>query len=398
MAVLNLLVVAQAFPQPDKASGDLRFFTLLSLLARKHRLLFCALDDFGNMRDCMKDSERLERAGIALGTVDLPHVLKQFRPDVAWFEFYHQAREDYLDLLRRHHPEVRVLVDSVDVHFNRLLAQASLTGKAEDRTAALLMKERELAAYSQAELVVAVSEDDALLLREAMPGMQVVVVPNVHVVPPLSNSAKRMFGELIFVGGFKHAPNVDAMQYFCSEVLPLIVSAHPEVRLKIVGSSPPESIQALAGPHVEVVGYVPETAPYLESAYISVAPLRYGGGMKGKVGEAMSFSLPVVTTSYGAEGFGLEVGQDVLVGDTAQAFAAAVIALLENTELHTRLALNGRKFIEQHYSISAVELKLDSCIQTLLSLPPRKRKVATRLGDTLRGLYDRHIAWRFTQS
>src|SRR5581483_10434832 len=98
------------------------------------------------------------------------------------------------------------------------------------------------------------------------------------------------------------------MIYFTSAILPKIVDAVPDVKLRIVGNAPPEEIVRLASQHVEVVGYVPDTKPYLQKSVISVAPLRFGGGMKGKVGEAMSYGLGVVTTSFGAEGFGLTAG------------------------------------------------------------------------------------------
>lgn len=184
------------------------------------------------------------------------------------------------------------------------------------------------------------------------------------------------------------------MLYFCRDVFPLISSAYPEVRLKIIGSNAPDSIMALADDRIEVLGYVPDIAPLLERAYISVAPLRYGGGMKGKVGEALSFGLPVVTTTFGAEGFGLEVGRDVLVGDTPESFAAHVIALLKDRQMHADLARNGYRFIEQHYSVAAVETMLDRCMNRLIDIPPQPRPWPGRLRDAITSAYERHIGWR----
>lgn len=393
----KLLVIADSFPHPDQASGDLRFFTLLSLLARKHTLLFCALNADGSIQPRNDAGARLEQAGIMLGEVDLPHALKRFMPDIVWFEFYDQVRADYLGLLERYCPRARIVVDSVDVHFNRLETKATLTGKPEDKTAASQMKERELAAYARADMVIAVSEDDRQLIRQSLPDILVEVVPNIHAVPPFPDKTKRRYGELVFVGGFKHDPNVDAMLYFCSEVMPLITAAHPQTKLKIIGSHPPQAIKALANESVEVLGYVPETAPHLESAYISVAPLRYGGGMKGKVGEAMSYGLPVVTTLFGAEGFGLQPGKDLLIGDTAESFAAQVIALLDDADLHDRIAKNGYDFIERHYSVPAVDRMLDSSVQRLAHLPIRKITLTRRLKSGLQNLYTHHVSWRFPQ-
>lgn len=390
-------MISECFPQPDQASGDLRFFTLLSLLARKHKLLFCALNADGTAKPRNDAGVRLEQAGIALGEVDLPNVLRHFKPDIVWIEFYFHVRPDFLGLFRRYCPQARIVVDSVDVHFNRFETKARLTGKPEDESVASQMKKRELAAYASADMVIAVSDDDRQLIRHELPALPVEVVPNIHAMPTFPDPTKRQYGELVFVGGFKHEPNVDAMLYFCSEVMPRIIAARPQTRLKIIGSNAPQAIQALASESVEVLGYVPDTAPHLESAYISVAPLRYGGGMKGKVGEAMSFGLPVVTTTFGAEGFGLQPGKDLLVGDTAENFAAQVIALLDDADLYSRVARSGYEFIECHYSIPAVERMLDSSVQRLANLPSRKIPLIQRLVTPIQNLYARHVAWRLPQ-
>ena len=394
----NFLVIAYSFPQPDEASGDLRFFTLLSLLASKHKVLFCALSANGTTQPRNKTSAQLEQAGITLGEVDLPHVLRHFKPDIVWFEFYHQARSDFLGLLERYCPQAWIVIDSVDVHFNRLETRAKLTGELEDESAAQQIRAQELEAYASANMVIAVSEDDRQLIRQSLPDMWVEVVPNIHAVPPFPDSTKRHYGELVFVGGFRHDPNIDAMLYFCQEILPRITIAHPQTRLKILGSNAPEAIQALASEHVDVLGYVPITAPHLQSAYISVAPLRYGGGMKGKVGEAMSYGLPVVTTSFGAEGFGLQPGEDLLIGDNAESFAAQVIALLDDPDLHDRIGRHGYDFIKQHYSVPAIEQLLDSAMLRLVRLPAREIPLRRKLMLGMKGWYARNIAWRFTQS
>lgn len=395
--VHNILVISDSFPKPDRASGDLRFYTLLTLLAHKHQILFCALNADGTVQMRDEAGAKLEGAGITLGNVNLVHVLKHFKPNIVWFEFYHQARTDYLAHLERYCPKAKILVDSVDVHFNRFEARARVTGKPEDVAVALQTRAREVAAYAHADMVLAVSEDDKQLIRQELPSLLVEVVPNIHVVPIFPDPTRRRYGELVFVGSFGHDPNVDAMLYFCSEVMPIICAKNPQTRLKIIGSNPTPEIISLANEHVEVLGYVPETAPFLETAYISVAPLRYGGGMKGKVGEAMSYGLPVVTTSFGAEGFGLQPEVDLLIGDTAESFAAQVGALLDDAGLHSRVAQSGYDFIERHYSVPAVEQMLDSCLDKLAKLPTRHTSMAHRLIGPFKNLYTRHIEWRLPQ-
>lgn len=396
---LSFLIVSDTFPQPDKNSGDLRFYNLLTLLAKKHKVVFCALESNGNIQlsSNNKYANLLIAAGISLGEVSLSHMLKNKKPDVIWFEFYYHIRDDYLRLIKRYCPGTLIVVDSVDVHYNRLETKAKLTGKPEDKLAAENMKLCELEAYSHADMIIAVSENDKDLLRHELPDTPIEVLPNVHAIPPFPDIEKRRYGELIFVGGFKHDPNIDAMLYFCRKVLPIIVSKYPEVRLKIIGSHVPETIIALQNDHVEVLGYVPETAPYLESAYISVAPLRYGGGMKGKVGEAMSYGLPVVTSSFGAEGFGVQPGKELLIGDTPESFAAHVISLLHDKDLHHRIAKSGYKFIRRHYSVQSVSQNMNETINRLTHLPARKTSIISRLMMQTRSAYNRSIGWRISK-
>ena len=176
--------------------------------------------------------------------------------------------------------------------------------------------------------------------------------------------------------------------------MPLITAACPEARLKIIGSNPPQEIHALANAHIEVLGYVPETAPHLESAYISIAPLRYGGGMKGKVGEAMSYGLPVVTTSFGAEGFGLQPGRDLLIGDSVESFAAQVITLLTDAGLYARIARDGYDFITRNYSVPAVAPLFNSSMKNLSHMHPRKIPLTQRISISAKDLFSRRFAWR----
>lgn len=390
---MRLLVLSSDFPRPDKASGDLRLYTILQLLAGKHDVVYCAIDNNGLEKKPDEDDVLLSAIGIKPGSGNLFETLRVFQPELVWFEFYYLALS-FGSLVRRQLPRALQVVDSVDVHFNRLAARARLTGSKPDQDRAAAVRGQELAAYASADLVLAVSEDDKRILLEALPALAVDVVPNIHRIPPFPDFGKRRFGELIFIGNFGHEPNVDAVKYFCKDVLPLITARRPEVVLKIIGSNSTPDIAALAGQHVEVLGHVPDTAPFLEHAYISVAPLRYGGGMKGKVGEAMSFGLPVVTTSFGAEGFGLKPGRELLVADGAADFAACVNQLLDDPELHHRIARSGYEFISANYSVTAVDGILQATLQQVASRGPKPTHLKDRLVAEVRRLYEQHLAWR----
>ncbi|MGE0226768.1 MAG: glycosyltransferase, partial [Acetobacteraceae bacterium] len=390
----RFMIIASEYPEPDKASGALRLFTLVSLLARHHCVLFAAVEPNGALAGTCAASANLESVGVEIARGALPAAVAAFAPEIVMFEFYHQAREDFVNVVRRGAPGVRVLVDSVDLHFVRFEAQARLSGDPEDVARAQRTRTQELAAYRRADMTIAVSRDEESKLRELLPGRAVTTIPNIHAIHPYLDLAARNTHELVFVGGFRHEPNVDAVRYFCTEVMPRILARYPTARLTIIGSHPPSAVTALAGPAVDVVGYVPETAPYLQRACISVAPLRFGGGMKGKVGEAMSFGLPVVTTSFGAEGFGLVPGEHLLVGDDPATFADHVVALLEDPARRDAIGRAGHRFISEHYSLDAVAAQLDDLIMRARALRPASAPPVQRLFQHARTLFDRHVGWR----
>ncbi len=134
----------------------------------------------------------------------------------------------------------------------------------------------------------------------------------------------------MFVGGFNHPPNLDGVLYFCRDIWPVILSSVPTAELTIIGNAPTDEVVALAHDGVTVAGFVPDTRPYLAASGIAIVPVRFGGGLKGKVGEAMGFGLPVVGTSVGVEGYDLEPGVHAVVADTPEAFAAEVVALIND--------------------------------------------------------------------
>ena len=148
------------------------------------------------------------------------------------------------------------------------------------------------------------------------------------------------------------------MSYFVKEILPLIRQDIPGVVFYMVGSHITETVQALASQDVVAVGYVPDLTPYLDGCRVFVAPLRYGAGMKGKIGQSMGFGLPVVTTSIGAEGMGLIDGEHILIADSPAAFARAVVRLYTDDLLWERTSLNALLHIKSNFSKAVVQTKL----------------------------------------
>jgi glycosyltransferase involved in cell wall biosynthesis len=152
------------------------------------------------------------------------------------------------------------------------------------------------------------------------------------------------------------------MLYFVEEVLPKIRERMGDVPLYMLGSSITEKITALASPSVHAIGFVEDPEPWFAKARVFVAPLRYGAGMKGKIGQSLSLGLPIVTTSIGSEGMGLEADKHVLIADDTDAFADAVVRLYQDEMLWQHLADNGKAHVGQHFSQDAAGKALDRLI------------------------------------
>ncbi|MEO8459298.1 MAG: glycosyltransferase [Dokdonella sp.] len=158
--------------------------------------------------------------------------------------------------------------------------------------------------------------------------------------------------DIVFVGNLGYFPNVDAATWFAHEVMPLLLARSAHATLSLVGARPPVSLRRLAAraPHVQMVGPVAQVHPYLARAAVAVAPMRAGSGQQIKIFEAMAAGTPVVATSLAAAGLEVEHGRHLLVADGAEAFAAAVVRLLDDPDLAATLAKNARALVKQRYT------------------------------------------------
>lgn len=394
---MRVLVIVHQYPMYDRASGGLRFFEMLKILARKHDVALSCYQASMQMRrfgqtEMQRYHDALTTIGVRVVDIDVLRVMRQAQFDVLLFEFYFTASR-YLGEARLLQRRAVKIIDSVDVEFNRQFAKARLTGSNRHLREAKRDKSVELKMYRTADYVIAVTGEDRNILLAEDPGLSIGIVPNIHAVPPLDDGSGRERDSLLFVGNFKHEPNTDAMLYFCREILPLIWREVPTVKLRIAGDAPPPVVRELARDRIEVLGYVPDLQPCLRASQISVAPLRYGGGMKGKVGEAMAAGLPVVTTPTGIEGFGLTPGQNVLVADNPKDFCSAVVRLLRDSSSYEAIRAAGWKFIAAQFSVEAAEANLLSLFERVAAMPVRQPSAMERLKMAVPTPL-RHLAWK----
>ena len=374
----TLLVVAPSVPAFDRFAGALRFFTMLRILAREYRLTFLG----GTTPDGDRYLTMLTSLGVEFhdsSSTQVETLLPRIEAGV-FFEFYHVA-EEYLDAVRHMRPDLPIVVDSVDLHFVRE-SRALAYGEASEADAhrARETRHREIGVYQRADAVIVVTESDKRTLLECIPDGRIGVVPTIHPESSegLGHQGRRP-NSLLFVGGFAHSPNVDAVRFFGREILPVIMRAIPGVTVTIVGDAPPEEVRRLASSTVTVTGWVPDVKPYLDSHMVSIAPLRFGSGMKGKVGEAMAHGLPVVVTTVAAEGMDLTDGVTALIADSAPDFAGAVVRLLGDEELRQRLSRNGRQVARTRWSEAVVARDLLALMRNLAEVRPKRVGIRKRI-------------------
>ena len=210
-------------------------------------------------------------------------------------------------------------------------------------------RQRELGVIKGSDLTLVVSSVEKELLAQELPAAAVDILTNIHETRHANQPFAQRTG-LLFVGGFRHPPNADAVNWFVNEVWPLVQHKQPDITLTIVGSNMPGSIREISAPNVVVAGFVHDIDPLLDSARISIAPLRYGAGIKGKVNQAMACGLPVVATTTAVEGMDLTDNEDLLIADSPEAFADSVIRLYNDEELWNHLAERGKRNIEVNFS------------------------------------------------
>ena len=360
----RILVIDHTVPRDDQDAGSMRMTALLGLLGELGHAVTLLPNDPTPAEPYTED---LQQGGVEVlhGLASpfgyLGTHLRDF--DVAIVSRAAVGLE-YLPWLATHPGAPPIVFDTVDLHHLRERRQAELDGDPGLARLAAVRRATELYLADLSDMVWAVSTYEADLLRRERPGIRVGVVPTVHAVrpavPPLDRRA-----DLMFIGGFRHPPNTDAVLHFAARVLPLVHRELPEARFVVVGSNVPPEVAQLASARIRVLGWVRDVDPVFAATRVFVAPLRFGAGIKGKIGQALAHGVPVVTTSIGAEGLGLVDGEHALIADTPEAFAAAVVRLYRNPALWQRLSEAGRRHVDRSFGPAAVRERLRRLLDEL---------------------------------
>lgn len=356
----RVLIVDACTPEPDKDSGSVRMVNLMRLLVAEGWKVSFLPENRQYLPRYTTDLQQLGVEALYLPWIaDVPGWFAENGPHLdAVILSRHYVASAFLPLVEAYAPRARRIFDTVDLHYLREERAASIAGDdPEMRRLAAETKRAELALMRACHVTLVVSPVERSLLEAEIPEARVEVLSNVHEVAGRNHGFHER-RDIWFVGGFQHPPNVDAVQWFVREVWPQVRSEVPDARFHVVGSKMPESMRALAGNGVEIHGHVEDLSPFLEGCRVSVAPLRYGAGVKGKVNQAMAHGQPVVATPMAVEGMHLADGDEVLVAETAVAFAASVVRLYRDEHLWERLSHAGMANVANHFSFDAARAAL----------------------------------------
>lgn len=247
--------------------------------------------------------------------------------------------------------------------------ERNLARRTYARKTARLMQEAEKRALTEFDAHLAVSEADARRLRAINPNARIFVIENgVHAADYASdNSTPR--NRIVFVGSMDYHANIDGARSFARYAWPRLRAQKPELVCTIVGRHPSPKVRELSAvPGIEVTGSVADVRPYYREAVAAIVPLNVGGGSRLKILEAMAAGVPVVSTVRGAEGLAVANNQNILLVDSIEELASAIVRIIDDEDLRKRLIAGGRNLVAERYGWSTIGARLFEHYQELLSL------------------------------
>jgi GT2 family glycosyltransferase len=369
----RLLFIDATTPTPDQDSGSIDIFNIMSLCRALGYVVNFIPED--NLAYIDGYSAELQRRGIQV----------LYRPYVTSIADYLTSFGDHYDavmilrpqvasktigLVRKYLPSAKVIFNTVDLHFLRLERQYQVEPSDKLRTECQRMKELELSLMRQADVTTVISEYEYDYLKAIDSELNIFCLPFSRSVAKDVNPFDVRSG-VLFVGGFQHPPNVDAIKYFCQDIWPLVKKKLPEAGLHVVGSNCPNEVKSLASDDIVVHGFVEDLTELTQAVKVNVVPLRYGAGIKGKLGGAMAVGLPSVSTNLGAEGMGLsEDEKEVLIADTPQEFAEKIIRLYLDRSIWAKLSQASLIFAESKWGLDALQTNISGLFKSVgIGLP-----------------------------
>lgn len=353
-----LVMIDHYVPQFDKDAGSKTVYQFLKMFVDKGFSVKFLCDDFYRREPY---TTTLQQLGIEVfyGPWYAEYWKDWFLTNRDYIDYVFLNRPHiaikYIDFLKKK-TKIKCIYYGHDLHFLRLKREYELTGDEKKRTESEEWKEKEFYLMRKADISYYPSEVEVEEIHQIDPSILVKAI-TAYAYKTFPTDIPQDFEKregILFVGGFGHPPNADAVRWFAGEVFPKI-RAKKEISFYVAGSNPPPEVRKLNGNGIVVKGFLSEEElqEMYRSCRIAVIPLRYGAGVKGKVVEALYYGLPIVTTSVGAEGIA-GIGQIAKIADAPEAFADAVTELYDDAEQLSRRSAQSQDFVRERFSVEAV--------------------------------------------
>lgn len=347
-------------PEQD-AGSNAALQHILALMRLGYKVTFLPAD---NMAQLNPHTANLQKLGVEC--LYAPHfwsVEEVFRkarvkPDLVYLHRFVNASK-YASLVRQHFPECFTVYNVADLHFLRQQRELAVEGTLS--VAPRITEEAELSVMRQVDSVIVHSSVEADILQKRAGELNVHTVTWTVLPRPSVTPFKGRAG-YAFVGSYGHRPNVDAATYLARDIAPLLRESNPNIVGFLVGSNPPRELASLEAENLKVLGFVPDLTTLLHRLRCTVAPLRYGAGLKGKILESFAHGLPCVMTELAAEGLNLPRQLAWLIALTPEQFTEKLLAVHEDESLNARLSAHALDYIRENCSAYVTQEKLAEAI------------------------------------
>ena len=360
----HMLVIDHYVPQPDRDAGSRTLFSYMKMFVDGGLQVSFWPDNLYRDKEYLKPLQDLG-VEVLYGRQLVGRFPEWIAERGRYFDYVFLSRAhvaiNYVDHLRDH-SAAKLLYYGHDLAYERLKQEYALTGNATVKDEIDFWFDLEQKLWRKADVLYYPAPEEVEAVAAAAPDktvrkFSIYVYPESEIAAARARieAAANLTPTVMFVGGYRHRPNVDAALWFVREVLPLVQRRIPEIRTILAGSFPPPAVTRLASDNVLVTGYIADAVLewLYRSANAAVLPLRFGGGVKGKLVEALRFGVPVVTTSWGAQGLP-QPEACVALADTAEEFAARVIETVTTPAAARDRARKGLDFVEQEFGYTAV--------------------------------------------
>lgn len=402
---MKLLFITKWLPYPPDTGNPIRNFNVFSRLAKKHDVTVLSFVDKDTKAEDIKTLGDYCQRVISVPFSERPatnepgkaikYMLAGKPPDLRLnmipemsATIQRLTREEDFDIVQIEDSFMALYLDDVtpkggcrtvlslhDINFHKIKRIQQLEPKLARKLRLWLhstfLNKWEPAYAGKFDGCVTMSELDRERLLEKNPAINARSIPNgvdtksYQFLPaPLPEDSLKQ--SLLYIGNMDYRPNQDAIIWFCREILPVVRKTYPQIELWIVGKNTSDDIYGLADDHTHVTGMVPEVSPYYRNTYISIVPLRAGGGTRLKILESMALGRPVVSTTIGCEGIEASDGEEIFIADSPSAFAEKIDRLIQNQETYNQIAFKARKFVENTYDWDIIVRDLELFYRELL--------------------------------